>query len=115
MRKYFVLILLCITLYSFGTTLISEPKKSYTTKKIEGSSPVIDGLMNDEAWDLIEWSDGFKQTEPYENIEPSQQTKFKILYDDNNLYVLVRAYDSSPDSIVKRLSRRDELETREPG
>ena len=37
----------------------------------------------------------------------SQKTEFKVLYDDNNIYVAIKAYDTAPDSISRRISRRD--------
>jgi len=40
---------------------------------------------------------------------PSQQTNFKILYDEKFLYIAYRCHDLAPDSIVKRMSRRDEF------
>lgn len=35
---------------------------------------------------------------------------FKIIYDAKYLYIGIRALDKSPDSIVKRLGRRDQLD-----
>lgn len=81
----------------------------YETKQIQGKAPVIDGFIDDEVWDLVEWSGDFVQQEPYENAEPSQQTAFKVLYDDNNLYFAVRAFDNEPEKIEKMLTRRDEF------
>jgi hypothetical protein len=52
----------------------------------------------------------FTQYDPFNNKPVSQKTEFKILYDDNNLYVGVRAFDTNPDSIVRRLTRRDQIE-----
>ncbi|NJM16304.1 MAG: carbohydrate binding family 9 domain-containing protein, partial [Bacteroidales bacterium] len=40
----------------------------------------------------------------------SQKTTFKILYDNNYLYVAVKAHDDQPDKIKKRMSRRDGFE-----
>jgi len=82
----------------------------YNTTRVSGKPPVIDGKGDDIVWELAEWSGEFIQREPYENQEPSQQTAFKILYDDNNLYVAVRAFDDEPDKIEKRLGRRDHFE-----
>ncbi len=82
-------------------------ERVYNTTRIIGSSPVIDGLINDEAWEQVDWSGDFTQREPFEFEPPSQQTAFKILFDDNNLYVAIRAFDTKPDKIEKRLSRRD--------
>ncbi|MBC34433.1 MAG: hypothetical protein CL663_00100 [Bacteroidetes bacterium] len=70
----------------------------------------IDGIGDEEAWKSVEWGSDFVQTAPYSGEAPSQQTAFKILYDDNNLYILVRAYDDQPELIERRLTRRDQNE-----
>ncbi len=82
-------------------------KRIYNTSRISDEPPVIDGFFNDNAWNTVQWSGDFRQIQPYENRLPSQETKFKILYDENNLYVAIRCFDSAPDSIEKRMSRRD--------
>lgn len=84
-----------------------KEKKSYKTSKILTSAPRIDGIIDDAAWEAVTWEGEFIQLQPYENKPPSQQTKFKIVYDDNNLYIAIKALDSAPDSIVRRMSRRD--------
>ena len=89
-----------------NTTII--PKKIYTTKSINGENiPEIDGVLDDVAWQQVEWSDGFVEYIPDENTPPTEQTRFKILYDKKFLYVAYRCFDSKPGSIEKRLSRRD--------
>ncbi len=82
----------------------------YNTTKIEGKAPVIDGHINDAAWNKVAWQDNFTQKEPYEFAKPSQKTAVKVLYDNNNLYVAVRAFDDEPDKIERRLGRRDHFE-----
>ena len=57
-----------------------------------------------------EWQGEFTQFEPLEGAKPSQPTEFKILYDDSYIYVAIKAWDSSPDSIVDRMTRRDNLD-----
>lgn len=84
--------------------------RNYNTKKINGEAPVIDGRINEDVWKTVEWSGDFTQQEPYENAAPSQQTAVKVLYDDNNLYIAVRAFDTEPQKIEKRLGRRDSFE-----
>jgi len=79
----------------------------YQATRLQGSDPVIDGRLDDQAWNLGEWETGFTQFDPHNGKPPTQQTKFKVLFDDNNLYVALRPFDSSPDSIVSRLTRRD--------
>ena len=55
----------------------------------------------------MSWVDDFTQFEPYNGRKSSQRTEFKILFDDNNIYAAFKAFDTSPDSIVNRLTRRD--------
>ncbi|KAA1247489.1 DUF5916 domain-containing protein [Aquimarina sp. RZ0] len=83
-------------------------KRIYTTKPLNGAeAPAIDGLINEQSWDLVDWAGDFIENQPDENTAPSQQTKFKILYDQKYLYIAYRCYDTEPDKIEKRLSRRD--------
>jgi hypothetical protein len=87
-----------------------QPKRSYTTMPIIGeNAPNIDGDLDDKSWEIAEWSGDFIEWEPDENTPPSQQTKFKIVYDKKYLYVAFRCYDTEPDKIEKRLSRRDDF------
>ncbi|MFH0841891.1 MAG: DUF5916 domain-containing protein [Bacteroidota bacterium] len=64
-------------------------------------------MMDDECWGSVDWGGGFIQMSPEENKPPSQETSFKILYDNNNLYVLIRAHDTEPDKISRIMTRRD--------
>lgn len=84
----------------------SEGKKQYKATKI-AVAPSIDGILNDEAWQEGTWVDDFTQFEPFNGRKASQRTEFKILFDDNNIYAAFKAFDTSPDSIVSRLTRRD--------
>ncbi len=86
-------------------------KRKYFTKAIGAqAAPTIDGVMDEETWNTVQWEGDFIQRRPSEGEAPSQQTKFKIMYDDKYIYVGIRCYDTEPDKIVKRLSRRDGFE-----
>ncbi len=83
-------------------------KRTYTTKFLDAvPSPEIDGLLDEAGWDIVEWDGDFIERRPDENTQPDHDTKFKIVYDEKFLYVGIRAYDSDPDKIEMRLSRRD--------
>ncbi len=71
------------------------------------SAPELDGREDDDVWRLAPALDGFRQFAPVEDGDTDFRTVAKVAYDDENLYVLVRAYDAHPDSIVSLLSRRD--------
>ncbi len=100
--------LLCLVM-AFGLVSFSQTK-TYFTKRVMGEAPKIDGVINDSCWGIVEWDDGFVQREPYDGKDPSQETYFKVLYDDNNLYFAIWAKDTEPDKIERRLTRRDNFE-----
>ena len=111
MRKSYLLITLSCLAYLTadcfqGDTTIQ--RKKYFTQKIIGEI-TLDGKPNEEAWNAVDWGGDFTQWMPNEGQAPSQQTNFKILYDEKFLYIAYRCYDLAPDSIVKRLGRRDEF------
>jgi hypothetical protein len=83
------------------------PKRKYTASRLT-EVPVINGDLSDKAWLDGEWGGDFTQHEPYEGAKPSQKTEFKVCFDDLNLYIAMKAYDSSPDSITSRMGRRDQ-------
>ncbi len=109
MKKLTILLNLML-LFVFGSAQQNNnvPKRTYTTTSIGDTTPPrIDGLLDDEAWQLTEWSGDYVEWSPNENTTPSQQTALKMLYNGKNIYVAFRCFDSAPDSIVNRLSRRD--------
>ena len=70
-------------------------------------APVIDGRDDDLVWKSAMPMTDFRQFDPGEDLEPSFRTEVRAAYDDHFLYVLVRAFDPHPDSIIGLLSRRD--------
>lgn len=100
-----------LLLFIISTALEGNAQdKKYITEEINGHTPKIDGNLNDAAWKQLKWMNEFIQVEPYEGRKPTQETKFKMAHSNEHLYIAIRAYDTHPDSIVKRLSRRDNLE-----
>ena len=105
MQKLILFVLfLCLTMN------IQADNKTYYTKEITSELPIIDGKIDDLVWETVDWGGDFIQHSPFEGQQPSQETKFKILYDQKNLYIAFRCFDTQPDSIVQRMSRRDGFE-----
>ena len=68
----------------------------------------IDGILDEEEWNLAQPATDFIQTDPvFENF-PSQKTEVKILYNDRGIYVGAMMYDDEPEKILKELSPRDQ-------
>ena len=84
-------------------------KKQYKAERLT-VAPDIDGVLDDEAWKQGTWIDDFTQYNPHNGKKPSQKSEFKILFDEDNLYIAFKAFDTSPDSIVSRLTRRDNVD-----
>lgn len=82
---------------------------TYNTSKT-GQAILIDGKLNEEAWSNAEWGGNFQMHYPYDNKIASEKTEFAVLHDNDFLYVAIKSYDSQPDKIVNRLTRRDDLD-----
>jgi len=109
--KYFGVVLLGLMLVSFVSKGQENQKpRNSIAKRVVGKAPLIDGKLDDKAWSEAAWSQNFVQFDPFNGKKPSQKTVFKVLYDDNNLYIAIRCYDNEPGKIVKRLSRRDHID-----
>jgi hypothetical protein len=68
--------------------------------------PVIDGKLDDEIWKSARVLKDFYQTEPGDNIAPSQPTEAFIGYDSKFLYIAFHAYDD-PSKIRANVAKRD--------
>lgn len=84
-------------------------KKVYFATRIN-ERPKLDGKLNDRCWQTGIWSGDFIQQQPMQGHSSSQETKIKILYDDNNLYVAMQCFDNVKNGIKPILSRRDEFD-----
>ena len=108
-----IVLLFCLI---FSTTLLAQtvskdstvPKRKYFTKKLLNEIK-LDGIPDEAAWNDVDQSSDFIQSQPNEKAAPSHQTRFKIIYDEKYLYFGFECLDAHPDSIVKRMGRRDDF------
>jgi hypothetical protein len=82
-------------------------RKSYTALRLATEPPRINGILDDSCWKEGIWAGGFIQVSPYEGDPPSQETEFKILYDDKFIYAAIRCHDTEPEKIEIRKAPRD--------
>lgn len=85
------------------------PPRVYTTMRLTTAKPVIDGKLDDPCWKTGVWAGNFTQFTPREGARPSEPTEVKILYDDKNIYVAIRAFDSLPGKIQRIAGPRDDM------
>ncbi|MGH7546482.1 MAG: DUF5916 domain-containing protein, partial [Gemmatimonadota bacterium] len=67
----------------------------------------MDGLLDEPAWREAPAATGFRQREPAEGAPASERTEVRVLYDDEHLYIGVRALDAQPERVVARQLARD--------
>ena len=72
------------------------------------TAPRVDGKLDDPVWAGATPTRSFRQRDPEEGAEGTEPTEVRVLYDDEALFVGVRAFDSRPDRITAPLARRDE-------
>ena len=124
-----ILILLSI-LYPADTktqasrTIISDTEPFYNYKKDKvfivnniSNAPTIDGILNEDCWQDLKqldsesnYIDDFTQDYPSNLSSPSFRSIVSIGSDSKNIYIGARLFDSTPDSIMQRLSRRDNID-----
>ncbi len=69
---------------------------------------VVDGNFDEAVWRDAPAIDEFVQREPTEGAAPTERTEARVAYDDQAMYVAVRAFDREPATITGLLTRRDE-------
>ncbi len=74
-----------------------------------GSSPVIDGKLDDEVWKNAAVFDDFVQIQPGDNIAPSRKTIAYAGYDEKFFYISFRAFDD-PGLVRATIATRDKVD-----
>ncbi len=68
------------------------------------SRPIINGILDVGEWVNCSPNSEFFQIDPLELSPPSEETSARVMYDDENLYVFLEAFDSKPNLIKKNIS-----------
>ena len=71
--------------------------------------PIINGILDDAAWEKATRFENFKTIKPDYGKEPSQKTIAYMTYDAENLYFAFRCFDTEPDKIKTSVSSRDNM------
>lgn len=80
-----------------------EIRVTWTDEKI-----IIDGKLDDHAWqNAVPFENFFFQQEPEDRQPSSEKTRVMVLQDEQMLYFGLQCYDSEPDKIFASTMRRD--------
>ncbi len=67
----------------------------------------IDGELDEDSWKTAPGIGDLVQRQPSPGEKPSERTDVTLLYDAENLYIGVMAYDSEPDKVIGTQMERD--------
>jgi Domain of unknown function (DUF5916) len=70
-------------------------------------APAIDADLSDPVWLKATVIDRFIQKRPNPGMPATERTVLRILFDENNLYFAIYAYDSQPERIIAGTLQRD--------
>jgi hypothetical protein len=85
-----------------------EAPDKVTVRAFRVPSPLrIDGRLDEEIYRTIDPLTGFIQQEPDEGLPATEKTEAWILFDDVNLYICARNWDSHPEREIANELRRD--------
>lgn len=77
----------------------AAPPRRQITATRASTPPRIDGVLDDEAWQLATPEGDFIQAEPYEGKASTERTEVRLLYDAENLYIGVYCHDATPRGV----------------
>lgn len=108
--KHSLLVCLCLALSlgTFAQTQLAQKKTLDATRISEKIT--LNATLDEPAWQSAPAATDFLFSWPTPGQASTQKTIVKILYDDAALYIGAQCFDTHPDSIFHRLSKRDELE-----
>jgi hypothetical protein len=104
LRLAFALLAFNITAASFVRAEEASPRPTFQAVRA-AKAPVLDGDLSDEAWAAAPEITGFTQRDPNEGQPAAQQTRVRIVYDDDAIYFGMMMEDSGKATPL--LARRD--------
>ena len=75
--------------------------------RLDGHDVRVDGRLDDTAWQAAPAARGFKIWDPDRGQPASEETVFKVAYDENAIYFGVACLEKDASKIQAALSRRD--------
>ena len=85
---------------------ISHAEPVFTIGRV-ARPPILDGVIDDAAWEGIEPITEFVQYDPEEGAPPSERTELYLAYDQENIYLAFRCYDSNIGELRATMTQRE--------
>src|SRR5688572_17230118 len=96
-----------------GEALAQEPVPAGAREKSvrivrTATPPVIDGVLDEQAWQLAAQVEDLHEIQPTEYAPASERTVIYLMYDADAIYIGARLYDRDPEEITARILRQGE-------
>jgi hypothetical protein len=101
-------LLFSFCIFLLPTFLLGQWKSKEIHAKKTDSQIEVDGLLDEPAWSGAPEAGDFIQLQPEKGNPASERTIAKILFDENNVYFGFWCYDSEPQKIAARMTKRDD-------
>ena len=79
-----------------------------TVRAVRVTSPLrIDGRLDERVYETLIPASDFIQLEPYPDVPATEKTDVWVLFDNENVYVALRCWETQPERLVANDMRRD--------
>lgn len=97
--------LLAASCLLLATLLTAQGQPKQLVAKFIDQPIILDGKLEEDVWRNAQATDDFWQFFPADSVLAQQATEVKVLFDDNTLYVGIKAYATGDDYVVSTLRR----------
>ncbi len=92
----------------FPETMTRDDSGRVTVRAIRLTAPFgLDGKLDEAVYREMKPASDFIQTEPAEGMPATEKTEMWIMFDDDNIYVGARMWESHPERMVVNEMRKD--------
>jgi hypothetical protein len=88
-------IALLTAFFLFADELSAADGRTLAARPVEGDI-VLDGFLNEPAWDRVPAATGLTQREPVAGEPSTEPTEVRVAFTPATLYIGIRAFDSDP-------------------
>ena len=94
--------------------VLTSDASGFTVRATRITTPMtIDGRLDEAVYERVPAISDYIQQEPKEGAPISERTESWVMFDDVNLYIVCRCWDSHPERIVANDMRRDSTNLRQ--
>jgi hypothetical protein len=95
-----------LTAFALFADSLSADVPTLAARPVEGDI-VLDGFLNEPAWDRVPAATGFTQREPAAGMPSTEATEVRVAFTPATLFIAIRALDSDPRAITAKEMRND--------